>query len=354
MHLTHESLNVHEQVQELRSEQEQEFLQYLHHQRRTNSKYFDITCKMKIDFITLSVYLNEKRGAKPDETKLWPMFTDIWCNRTAAPQYNIHKGCKYDRSAVYQYKFEGMEHQVIIAKCSWNWLKPYLVTVHDPTQQVLEYLDTYLRKMDRYHVKDIEFTYDFYSENTVMFARYLEEHAVVSWRGKGYHSEHDTFYGNNIRFAHGKGLRVYKKEVEDDHDEKVEVARLEMLYKRPILEKNGIHSISDFINMDSRIVNKYLSFRNFNFRNLIKRMRKENCDNDTINREIKNIQNGIKGGYLYEMNQCYKKYYKGYPSLTYLKKNIFWNHFLGQFRSWYSFLDGDDFRLSSHLMEDGV
>ena len=355
MHRAQESNNMQHRIQTYKSELEQEFLKDLQHNSRTNSKYYDIKCKTKIDFITFSVYLNKKRGGKPDETKLQQMFTDIWCNKSSQPRYHLHKEYTYNQSAEYRFEFEGIDHQVIIAKCSWSWLRPYLITIHDPTQQVLEYLDVYLSQLDDYHIKNVEFTYDFYSENIDLVTQYLKEHAILSWRGKGYHPKYkNTFYGNNIRFAHGKGSRGYKKEVVDDNGENVKVARMEIMYKRPILKKNRISNIYDLINMDSRFVNKYLSFCNFNFSNFEKRMKKEKYDNGTIIHEINNIKQSIQEGYLYEMNQCYKNYYKGYPSLTYLKKNKFWDHFLEQFKPWYSFLDSDEFMLISALMEDSV
>ena len=353
-----ESLNVLEKVQKLRSVQEQMFSNYLHKQRRLNPRYYDITCKLKIDFISFSVWLN-KLGHKPDETKLYPMFTDIRYNVTSAPQYNDNKKYNYDKSEIYQYKFDETEHEIVIAKCSCNYLKPYIIRLHDPTLEVLQHLQQYLNKFDRYHIKDIEFTYDFHSENVRMVYQYLKEHAIVSWRGKGFQiEEEDTFYGNNIRFAHGKGMRVYYKEVENDDDGKVKVTRMEMLYKRPILKKNGIHKINDFIKMDTRVTNKYLSFRNFNYGKFVKHMNKINHPHTV--KEINNIRNGIKGGYFFEMNKCYKEWYKDVNKNlkekykpNYLYKNEFWDHFLSQCKPWYSFLDGDSFRLSSSLMEDG-
>ena len=359
-----ESLNVKEKVQKLRSVKEKEFLQHIHDQRRSNQRYYDIRCKLKVDFISFSVWLNEK-GSKPDETKLYPMFTDIRYNGTSAPQYNYNRKYNYSRSAIYQYLFDGTQHEIVISKCSYDYLRPYIIRLHDPTREVLEHLQQYLSKFDRYHIKDIEFSYDFYSEDINMVYQYLKEHAVVSWRGKGFQIEEDTFYGNNIRFAHGKGMRVYKKEVENDDCEKVNVARMEMLYKRPILKKKkmGIHTIDDCLKMDSRKSNEYLSFRNYNFGNCVKHMKKMNYDH--IQKEIRNIQNGIEDGYLYDMNRYYKERYKiwhkkkfnnkkNYHGITYLYKNEFWDHFKEQFKSWHSFIDGDSLILSSALMEDGV
>jgi len=353
-----ESHNIHQRVPKLRSIQEQKFSEHLHKQRRTNARYYNVTCKLKVDFISFSVWLNKKTGGKPDETKLYPMFTDIRYNGTSAPQYNYERKYSYDRSTIYQYEFDGHEHEIVIAKCSYNYLKPYIIRLHDPTLEVLEHLQQYFGKFDRYHIKDIEFTYDFQSEDIKMMHQYLQEHVIVSWRGKGFQIEEDTFYGNNIRFAHGKGLRVYEKEVENEAGEKVQVARMEMLCKRPILKKNGIHTIKDFINMDTRVSNKYLSFRNFNYGRFIKHMKK--ISHPHIAKEVNNIRNGIRNGYLYEMNISYKDWYKetnknlkeNYKP-TYLYKNKFWDHFISQCKPWYSFLDGNSFQLSSALMEDG-
>ncbi|MCK5682967.1 hypothetical protein KAJ27_02560 [bacterium] len=281
------------------------------------------------------------------------MFNDIWFNRTEEPKHHYHRGNKYNFSTDYHFEFEGTPHQLITAKCSWDNYRPILITIHDPTPEVLLYLQKFLDRMDYYHLKDVEFTYDFIFEDTGMVKQYFQEHAIVAWRGKGYQSDDDTFYANNIRFASGKGLRAYEKDVQDEDGEELEVARLEMRLKRPILKKNGLHNITDLFTMDNRIANKYWAFQSFNFKKLSKRMIEKNEILYQYDDVSNNIIDEIKEGYLYDMNQYCKEWCKRYNSDSYIKKNKFWDHFKLQFQC-SSFLNGDSFKLSSFLMEDGV
>ncbi len=340
-----------ENIDLLKRDQVRRFNHYLHRQRRTNPKYFSIRCHLKVDFIVFSIYLGKKKEGKPDEGQLQPLRKDLMSRRTKSPRYNRNDNHSYNRSITYKFQYEGKEYELNIACASRQKFKPYLVKIHDPTQEVLRYLQQYLNQVTYYHIQSVEFTYDFYSKENDLVRNFIKRHVIVSWRGKEYHPEYEkTFYGNNIRFATGKGLRSYEKE-EIVKDQELDFVRMEMLLKRPILKRNGIHSIDDIINIDSRIVSKYFKFKQYNFRKLSERALDTPDGQSKLKVLSRAISDEIEEGYLYEMNKYSLQWCKRYQSDSYLKVCRFWNHFTRQFRT-YSFLNEDSFPLSLELMED--
>lgn len=339
------------EVSSWREDHENRFLNYIHHMRRTCPRYYNVKCQLKIDFITFSIYLKKDQNSKSDESSLMPLVNEILKMKVENPKYSFNKKYFYDRSAAYKFRYKDHIHQLIIAKSSKEPFKPYLLTIHDPTPDVLKYLENHLIQFDHYHVKDIENSFDFCSEDLDLIKKYLEQHTIVSWRGKGYHPEYDTFYGNNIRFAKGKGLRVYNKEEVNEAGVKNQFIRMEMRLKRPILKVNGIENVSDVLEMDDSIVKKYFSFNTFRCDKLEIRMRNEGYSKEIIDEIMFGIIDEIKDGYLYEVNRKCLRLIKNYNTDSYIKKSIFWYHFVYQLRS-SSFLNGDVFRLSSLLMED--
>lgn len=334
-----------------RDDHEKRFCNYIRHMRRTSPRYYDVKCKLKIDFITFSIYLKKNEKLKSDESTLIPLVKAIQAMRVEKTRLSSNPNYSYDRSRLYKFQLNGQVHQLIIAKSSKEPFKPYLLTIHDPTPNVLKFLEKFLVQYEYYHVKDIEHTFDFYFEEPDLVMKYLEQHTIVSWRGKGYHPEYDTFYGNNIRFAKGKGLRVYKKEEENEAGIKSEFTRLEMRLKRPILKSNGINNIPDIFHMENTIINKYFSFKSFRYDKLSTRMETEGISKEKIDETILEINEEIRNGYLHEVNRRCLGNIKRYNSDSYIEKSNYWYHFIDQL-GFYSFLNGDAFSLSSDLMED--
>lgn len=336
-----------------RDDHENRFFNYIRHMRRTSPRYYDVKCKLKIDFVTFSIYLKKNMNLKSDESTLVPLIKAIRAMRIEKTRFSFNPKYSYDRSRLYKFQFNGHVHQLIIAKSSKEPFKPYLLTIHDPTPDVLQFLEKFLVQYESYHVKDIENTFDFHFEDPDVVKKYLEQHTIVSWRGKGYHPEYDTFYGNNIRFAKGKGLRVYKKEEENEAGITSEFIRLEMRLKRPILKSNGINNIHDIFQMENNVIKKYFSFKSFRYDKLSTRMEDEGYDKEKIDEIILRVKEEIRDGYLYEVNRNWLRHFKRYNSDSYIEKSNYWYHFIDQLR-FYSFLNGDVFSLSSVLMEDEI
>jgi hypothetical protein len=340
-----------EHIHKLRQVHERKFSEYLQQQRRKNPRYYGIKCHLKIDFIVFTVYLGEKKKGKPDERQLQPLRNDLMRRRKRSPKYTRNDAHIYNRSVTYKFQYMNQEYELNIACASRTKFRPYLIKIHDPTCEVLEYLQHYLNQITYYHIQSVEFVYDFYSEDNDLVRNFIKRHVIVSWRGKEYHPEYEkTFYGNNIRFATGKGLRSYEKEETVDRQE-MNFVRMEMLLKRPILKNNGIHSIDDLTNMDTRIPNKYFKYKAYNYNILEKRVKNTPDDLIKLRALKRSINDEIEKGYLYEMNKYSLQWCKCYPSDTYLKKIKYWDHFVYQFGC-YSFLNGDSFPLSLGLMED--
>jgi hypothetical protein len=338
-------------VSQLRKDQEQRFHDYQQTQRRTNPRYYDFQCHLKYDFIIFSAYLGKKKEGKQDPTQLYPLLNDLLEKRTEPPDFHRNRH-DYDLSMTYNFNYLNKKYELNVACASKQQYKPYLLKIHDPTEQVLRYLQKYLDQVTYYHTHSIEFTYDFYSKDNDLVRNFIKRHVVVSWRGKqNYHPEYEkSFYGNNIRFARGKGLRAYEKE-EEKNGGKQEFVRLEMLLKRSILKSNGIHDIDDVIGLDSRIPNKYFSFKTYNYSKLKTRVADSSNWKGRFDELKNNIQSEIEEGYLYEVNKHSLNWYKRYYSDSYLKVTKYWKHFTHQFRG-SSFLNGDSFMLSLLMMED--
>ena len=334
-------------------EHDRRFAEYVEVQRRTNKRYFAVKCLLKYDFIRFSVYLNSK-GKQPDESKLWALFTDIWLRRTREPKYshltskNFKYHWKYNEATSYEFKFNDKIYELIISKCSYNHLYPYIITVHDPTKEILIYLKQFFDTLNHYHVKEIEHTFDFIFEDQQMVRQFLIQQTIIKWRGRGFQLDDcGTFYIANPRMAKGKGGRVYEKVL----DAKKDSVRLELLLKRPILKRNGVETIEDVIDADSSTVTNYIHFKKFNFDKLKKRMQSKNYNSDEIDNEIDNVKNRIDNGELHEINKEHSKQFGKYQSDTFLKESFFWNHFKHEIaRS--SFLRRDVFKLSHALMMD--
>jgi len=339
-------------IQRFRDDQLSRFNDYVEEQRRCNTKYYNLLCKLKIDFITFSLYLGVKKKGKQDEAQLLPLRNALTNRSMSTPRHRRNDLYSYGEWDAYRFQYGTTIYDLYIAQAKWEAYKPYLVTIHDPTPEVLIFLEQYLNSVTHYHVKNIEFTYDFYSEdNDDTVYKFIKQHTIVKWRGKGFDSEYEsTFYGNNIRFASGKGLRSYHK-AEDTIENKQEFIRLEMLLKRGILKKNGINTIRDVFEMDSRLVNTYFIFKYFNFKKLAKRMLEDDTWKNRVDEIHHKIQSEIENGYLFEMNQYSREYSKKYPNDTYLNDCKYMEHFISRF-GYSSFLNGDSFLLSSELMED--
>lgn len=340
-------------IDRLRSDQLTRFSNYVEKQRRCNARYYDLLCKLKIDLITFSLYLGPKKSGIHDESQLEPLRNDLISRSTAPFRHRMNFKYKYDESDTYYFQYGTKQYELNIAKANWEKFKPYLVTVHDPTPEVLIYFEQYLSGVTDYHVKAIEFTYDFFTEDKETVWKFIKQHTIVKWRGREFHSDYETtFYGNSIRFATGKGLRSYHKEEEQEGCLE-QFIRLEMQLKREILKNNGVHNIEDIFNMDSRLVNKYFNFKYYNFNKLTDRMLEKNGWEDRLDGVSNNIRNEIEKGYLYEMNKDSLDWCKRYQSDSYLKDCKYWDHFISRFRH-SSFLNGDSFLLSSSLMVDDL
>jgi hypothetical protein len=326
-------------------------------ERKEAFKIQNITCKLKYDFIRFSVYLNEK-GKRPDESNLCPLFTDIWMKRVGNPNYkflsegNTQYHWTYNKAAKYKFKLNDKIYEIIIAKCSFSYQYPYIITIHDPTPEVLLYLKPFLEQFQHYHVKEIEHTFDFVTDDNNMVRQFLIQQTVIKWRGKGFkRNDCGTCYIGNPRMCRGKGGRIYEKKLEMNLDE--EVVRMEMVVKRQILKSNNVQTIEDVLSDDSSTVMKYLQFKEFNFRKFRKKMASLSLSKEEIEEEVMVISNRIKDGELYEVNKELLSQLKKYQSESFLKVSGFWDHFVEKIGS-SSFLNRDEFELDSKLMIDGM
>ncbi|MDD2463138.1 MAG: hypothetical protein PHI97_04015 [Desulfobulbus sp.] len=317
----------------------------------------NITCKLRYDFIRLSVYLNEK-GKRPDESKLWALFTDIWMKRVGNPNYkflsegNTKYHWTYNKAAKYKFKFNDKIYELIIAKCSFSYQYPYIITIHDPTPEVLLYLKPFLEQFQHYHVKEIEYTFDFITDDNDMVRQFLMQQTVIKWRGKGFKgNDCGTCYIGNPRMCRGKGGRIYEKKLDANLDE--EVVRMEMVVKRQILKSNNIQTIEDVLTDDRSTVMKYLQFKEFNFSKFRKKMVSLSLSNEEIEKEVTVIIDRIKNGELYEVNKELLSQLRKYQSESFLKVSGFWDHFM-EMIGCSSFIERDEFELDSRFLRDGL
>jgi hypothetical protein len=321
------------------------FYEYVQEQKKTNSAYFDTRCALSQDFIKLSIFASEM--------SLYPLMNEIKRRETSPVKSNLNVDFKYDQSRTYEFEFEGRNHTFNIIKSNSEAFLPIILTLHDPTKNLLNFIESHIKHSAWYHVKEIEFTFDFENDDEKFIHYFIKNHLAIKWRGKSFHHPSDTDYFANIRFAKGKGARLYGKELSGNKQDVTEVTRLEILLKRPILYRSGITSLSDVINMKTEIITKYFSFKEFNYRLYKKRLLENKSTLDQIELYFNQVKEKISNGFLYDLNSAIVEQYRKYPSDGFLVNHSFQSHFINQIHG-KSFLNRDSFMVSTGLMDDKI
>jgi hypothetical protein len=136
---------------------------------------------------------------------------------------------------IYQLKPEVIQfHELKHGYCR---LPAFLVTVHDPTQEIINLLSSSCVSHGiKLTVSKIELAYDFYdlsSRDRIILYDFLKSHLLLKHsRSKPSEKYLTTYYANQIKYS-SKGLKVYLR---PDHRNK-RIVRLELTLKRPLLRK---------------------------------------------------------------------------------------------------------------------
>jgi len=316
-------------------------------QRKINPDYYDIKCKLSLDFIKFSLFTTDY--------SLKDLFTELKKRKVKfnGSGFQPKQEWDYDYSETYSFEYEGEVHNFNVLKSTFKPFLPKIITFQNPSKELLIFLEKYLSKLAYYHVKEIEFTFDFVHEDKEYIRNFIKTHFTIKWRGKKFDHPSDTIYFNNIRFCKGKGGVLYDKPIENEKHEIEDVTRLEVRMKRPILYKNGISKIQNVIDMKAEVVTKYFEFKEFNYRLCRKRLIENDKNNNEIINEFKIIEERIADGYLYDINSLLMNQYKKYNSDTLLIKHPFHKHLLNQIR-YKSFLDRDSVMVTTSMMPDKI
>ena len=342
-------------IERMREERNELFLNYVEEQGRITPKYFGVECRLHYDFIRFTIYLNYK-GKVALEEKLYPLLNKIRSMKTCEPQRYILPPPKdkrkkgYDEVKVYRFQYEGTEYELGIAKCSKSYLLPYILTIHDPDQKILLFLKPYLESYFSYHVKEIEYTFDFIHDDPDTVKNFIIQHINIPWQGKHFSLDNcETYYFANPRIAKGKGGRVYEKILADGSIS----TRMEIVIKHEILKGKGINKIEDLFSETTSTVLNYIRFKDFNFDKLISSCKKEGYSESEIIETVSSVKNRIRNGRLHQVNKDYLETFRTYQSESFLSESQYNNHFKQNLFN-QSFLSQDTIFLSSRLMTDNL
>lgn len=193
---------------------------------------------------------------------------------------------------------------------------PNLVEVGQPDLSVLKYIEGYFEPYD-YYVAEVECAMDFVGSDQNKTFHALKRTYSLSWRGQGFNPDYDsTEYGNNIRRARFKGLRLYTKEVAAGKS-----ARVEMVFKHDPKKKDNLlapKKIADVINLKSRLISKYLRFKTVNPERIISSYNKRR-KKDPERYDVKTVEliNNINSKINNENIRAAADYAKGYINIYY-------------------------------------
>ncbi len=200
------------------------------------------------------------------------------------------------------------------------------VTVYYPDRLILGHLDDALKVVPKYHVQEIEFTFDFHLQDREEdIYKQIDQicHLKYSGKSKPVIGNYPTIYFGNPRDTATTGGRCYiKKDFVNPLSATKEaktVSRLELVCKRAKLKRDpekpnnfGIDSISDLYNIDiNKVINcytflvpdleRYMGMRSHNSEpavNILKKTMKLHCD--MIGKCIKDRRECLAQDYSYK------------------------------------------------------
>ncbi len=153
-----------------------------------------VTVDLSIDFVRFSIpyhQLNNKNFLQ--------LFNVIRRKIICSPEYKHTKSRFYIKGSKYTIRIKNKIY-VITATLPFYDSMPILLTVNDADSQVLRYLEPYLSQL-HYHISQIEYTMDFFSNNKEQIYQFMLSHLLLKWPGKKYVGTNyeDTFYRNDLR-----------------------------------------------------------------------------------------------------------------------------------------------------------
>ncbi len=304
------------------------------------------TVKMSIDFIRFSI-----KSINLNNTEFYNLFNVIKGMSVEESNFHFVDGYGYSQIRKYSIEFQNKIYKVVASRCPSDWNLPILLTVHEPSVQLLQYLKQYLAKVN-YLVSSIEHTLDFYSDVPDQIYQFLKSHLLLKWAGKKKLTLNypTTFYRNDIRNSRGKGLRCYRKQHDIGNGESVESVRVELVMKRPLLKTKSVSTIDNVLNMDCMIAMKYLSYKDFNFNKFTNRLKNKDYTQQQIDQFLTVFKNDIKNGFLYELNNIALSYSQNYDTDDYLIYHDFQQYFMGLING-KSFINGDTFSVDLDRMQ---
>ncbi len=146
---------------------------YVMQQRKVNPNYYDIKCQLSLDFIKFSLYTSDHSLKK--------LFTELKRRKVEfkGSGFQLEKEWNYDYSETYSFRHEGWIHNFNLIKSTSKPFLPKIITFQDPTESLLLFLEPYLLKLGGYHVKEIEFTFDFVNEDKEYIRNFIKTHFTI-------------------------------------------------------------------------------------------------------------------------------------------------------------------------------
>ncbi len=262
---------------------------YIIGNRNKNYSSSEATVMMSVDFIRFSI-----KSYQFNNKNFYNLFNIIRSMNVDEPKFRLTGKRGYCQSKTYNIKYHDKYYKIVSARVPDSTSFPILLTIHDVDQNLLLYLQPHLNRLD-HHISWVEFTLDFISNTPELVYNFMKSHLWLKWAGKKNENliYDTTFYRNDIRKSQTKGLRGYRKQLQDGQGNKVESVRIELLMKRQLLKKKGVENISDTFNMTSQLVTKYLSFKKFNYNLFITRLKESGNDQCGVDQMVCIIKEGI-------------------------------------------------------------
>ena len=200
----------------------------------------EFTCDLSLDFVRLFIP-SEQFNNKNINTFLTSLNIS-W--------YFVNKG-----EGLFYFTVNGIEFRIHFFKCHKdNYYIGLLIKVFQPNRAILDYLVTLLN--GNYIISMVEFTVDLRAEDLNSLFGIIKNTMCMKWPGEPFSHNYNTLYMNNLRKVRSTGARAYIKKINEEH-----VARIEVVAKRPRLNKEKINTLAQLYSLTGDHIYKRLAFR---------------------------------------------------------------------------------------------
>ncbi len=197
-------------------------------------------CDLSLDYVSLYIY----------SVDLNIYQTDKLLRLLNVSSYHIKRGRGLFNVNINGESFKSYFCKIYKERCYFG----LLIKVFRPNRKVLDHIVNLLNC--GYLISKVEFTADFYSNNTAELFGLIKNTLTLKWPGQNFRYDAGTVYLNNVRESRTMGGRAYVKKKDDDFS-----ARVEIVAKRPYFKKNKINTLEQLYNITGDQIYSRFAFK---------------------------------------------------------------------------------------------